>query len=338
MKKRIGIMLLGVLLLALPWLGGSSLTLFVAFLPLLWIQHDLQGRLSSRGRPLRYSPYAIGTFILWWLSTVWWVWFAAPIGVFASALTGTVQMGLIWMIYHAVWRRAPRALAYTVLVSGWIAYEYFFQNAEISFPWLLLGNGFCRDVKLAQGYELTGTLGGTLWVLLVNLTLFEAWLHRKKSWRVWIAPCLLLLLPATCSLYRYYTYRDPDPRTVKVSILQPNIDPYKEKFKRSQQWQNEVITDLMTQVPHDVDLIVAPETAIDERLWEGSLEYAPSVLHFQREVRTRFPGAMLVTGAITYRQYATEQEAKQSPTWRFRDGEWYDAFNSTVSLESSARI
>ncbi|MDD3108425.1 MAG: apolipoprotein N-acyltransferase, partial [Alistipes sp.] len=63
-----------------------------------------------------------------------------------------------------------------------------------------------------------------------------------------------------------------------------------------------------------------------------------SVLHFQREVRTRFPGAMLVTGAITYRQYATEQEAKQSPTWRYRDGVWYDAFNSSVSLDSSARI
>ena len=43
MLKRILYTLLSVLLLSLPWLGGSALTLFVAFVPLLWVEHSLAG-------------------------------------------------------------------------------------------------------------------------------------------------------------------------------------------------------------------------------------------------------------------------------------------------------
>ena len=44
MLKRILYTLLSVLLLSLPWLGGSALTLFVAFVPLLWVEHSLAGQ------------------------------------------------------------------------------------------------------------------------------------------------------------------------------------------------------------------------------------------------------------------------------------------------------
>lgn len=66
--------------------------------------------------------------------------------VFGTALNLTA-----FMIYHAVWRRAPRALAYTLLVVGWISYEYLYICGEISFPWLTLGNGFAHDVSWCNG-------------------------------------------------------------------------------------------------------------------------------------------------------------------------------------------
>ena len=57
-------MLLGVVLLSLPWLGGFSLTLFVGLVPLLWIEHDLADKVGHRDRPLRVWPYAMATFAL----------------------------------------------------------------------------------------------------------------------------------------------------------------------------------------------------------------------------------------------------------------------------------
>ena len=54
MLKRILYTLLSVLLLSLPWLGGSALTLFVAFVPLLWVEHSLAGQTGRRGKPRRF--------------------------------------------------------------------------------------------------------------------------------------------------------------------------------------------------------------------------------------------------------------------------------------------
>lgn len=87
------------------------------------------------GKPRRFWPYVVSAFVLWWLATVWWVGYAAVIGVVAATVVGATQMSVVFLVYHAVLRRARRALACTVLVSGWIAYETLFINGEISFPW-----------------------------------------------------------------------------------------------------------------------------------------------------------------------------------------------------------
>ena len=91
MLKRILYTLLSVLLLSLPWLGGSALTLFVAFVPLLWVEHSLAGQTGRRGKPRRFWPYVVSAFVLWWLATVWWVGYAAVIGVVAATVVGRVS-------------------------------------------------------------------------------------------------------------------------------------------------------------------------------------------------------------------------------------------------------
>lgn len=156
-----------------------------------------------------------------------------------------------------------------MLVSGWIAYETLFINGEISFPWLVLGNAFAQDVRLVQWYEWTGALGGSLWVLVTNLLVFEA-IRRPRGWRGWAAPALAFVVPAAVSLTMYATYREPE-RTVRVTVVQPNIDPYYEKFVLKQAEQRGILLSLMAQAPEDVDFIVAPETAIDEDFWEKSI-------------------------------------------------------------------
>ena len=59
MGKRILCSLASVVLFALPWLGGSALTLFAAFVPLLCIESDLRGKTGRKGRPRRFWPYPV---------------------------------------------------------------------------------------------------------------------------------------------------------------------------------------------------------------------------------------------------------------------------------------
>ena len=92
----------------------------------------------------------------------------------------------------------------------------------------------------------------------------------------------------------------------------------------------------MDQAPQDADLIVAPETAIDEYFWEEYLERTPSMLLFHDFIRQRKPGTMVVTGANTYVPYDSEETV--SPTARERGGQWYDVFNTALGLDSTEAI
>jgi apolipoprotein N-acyltransferase len=66
----------------------------------------------------------------------------------------------------------PGKSGYFALIVFWTYWEYFYLNAEISWPWLNLGNAFANDTGIIQWYEYTGTLGGTVWVLVSNVLLF----------------------------------------------------------------------------------------------------------------------------------------------------------------------
>ncbi len=336
MARRILYALLSTLLLSIPWWGGSGISLWVAFVPLLMLQQNLEDQTGPKGKPRRLWPYLILTFSLWWLATTFWVGYAAWIGIIAAVLIGTLLTTCVWMIYHAVWKRAKRPLAYTVLVSGWIGYEYLYTIGEISFPWLTLGNGFANDVWLIQWYEYTGVFGGSLWVLISNLLIFEA-LQKRRRWTSWIAPVLWIGLPAGCSAILYHHYETPS-KTVGVTVLQPNLDPYEEKFSLSDRKVSELLLNLTSEAPKNIDFIVAPETALPDYPQEGAFSFSPSIRLLQSYIRTHSPHSTLVCGASTYRIYPSRNEA--TPTARpSEDGSyWFDYFNSALAIDSTDSI
>ncbi len=365
MTKRILLALCSALLLALPWLGVPSLTLLIAFVPLLILQEELArsaeesaSQVSTTKRTPKNSkkgqigqgankdltpshsprlwPYLVLTFSLWWGITTWWIGEAAIIGAVSSIVFGTVLNLTAFMIYHAVWRRAPRALAYTLLVVGWISYEYLYIRGEISFPWLTLGNGFAHDVKLVQWYEYTGTLGGSLWVLICNLLVFNA-LRKRHRLRSWIAPIVAILLPIVISLGMYYGYEEPE-RRVSVTVVQPDFDPYIVKFSTSEKEQTSIILNLMAQAPPETEFIVAPETSIGEHddLWEELLPIAQPVNSFKSLLSSKYTNATVICGAATYRQYPDRWHA--SNTARTNGRIWYDIYNSALAIDTSLYI
>ena len=315
-------MLLSVILLSLPWWGVTSLSLFFAFVPLLIIER----RTSAK----TFAGYAILTLVLWHLSTLWWVGFAAVIGVVAATLTGTVLFSIPLILYTMVRRRAPIALAYTVLVSGWVAAEYLYLNGEISFPWLVLGNGFAVSPRLVQWYDTLGALGGSLWVWIVNLTVLET--IGKSGNRRYLAPALLILLPILCSLVIFYTYREKtDP--VSVHIIQPNIDPYNEKFDGlSQTAQAALIERLAMEAPKNVDYIIAPETAIDDNITVGRIESNPIVAELHRFMQTEYPRSEMLIGSVLYTLYPDRTELPTPTARRLGNNAFYDVSNASLQI------
>lgn len=318
--------LISIILLSVGWLGISGLPLLVAFVPLL----ILSERYSDSARDFwRMAGWATLTFVLWNVATIWWVWIATPIGPITATIVSSFWSLLPFMLYHYVSKRAPRVLAYTLLVAGWVAAELFYTSREVmSFPWLTIGNGFSADVWAVQWYEWTGVLGGSVWVWLCNIAIFE--LLRQSSAAKRRIALAVVALPLIVSLVLYCGHKSGE-ESVTMSVIQPNVDCYDEKFSDNSAWQMENMISLLRQVPQQSRVAVLPETALPEHLRDSEPQEGWSVQMLREELDSLLPNTMLITGATTIKYYAP-YEHPTSTARRATGGYFYDVYNSAIAI------
>ena len=325
MQRKFLYVIISVLLLSVGWLGEGGFTLLVALVPLLLISDSYS---DSKRDWWRMSGWASLTFALWNVATVWWVWIATPIGPIAATIVSTFWNMVAFMLYHYVSKRAPKSVAYTVLAAAWVATEYLYIHTDVlSFPWLAMGNGFSGSPWAVQWYEYTGVLGGSLWVLLSNIAIFEA-LKKKTAWTK-VRAAMTVLVPMAVSLVIYWSY-EPQSERVKAAVLQPNVDCYAEKFNNTATKQVRNILDLVSQVPADAKIVVLPETALPDMVDDDEPQLSASVQGIGRELAKSCPEAMAAVGASTVKYY--ELGDKITDTARQIMGGYCDIYNSAVAI------
>ncbi|MBR6560420.1 MAG: apolipoprotein N-acyltransferase [Alistipes sp.] len=327
LKIKLLCVVLSLAMLAPAWLGGSGLTLLVALVPLMMISASYS---DSARDWWRMAGWAALTFVLWNAATIWWVWIATPAGPITATLFSTFWNLVGFMLYHYTSKRASKVLAYTLLAATWVATEYLYTSAEVlSFPWLTLGNGFSGDVWAVQWYSLTGVFGGSLWVVLSNIAIFEAVVNRGV-WRI-VRAAAVVVVPIVASLAMYWSY-EPAAKSVEVSVLQPNVDCYEEKFSGSERAQTKNIIELLAEVPSSSKVAVLPETALPERLDDDEPLEGRIIGEFASIIQREHPATMLVIGATTIKQY----DSQTKPTFTAREtwGGYYDVYNSAVAVNA----
>jgi apolipoprotein N-acyltransferase len=340
MRKHLMLTLLSALLLSLPWYEHfSGLLLLVAFVPLLVVERDF-----AVSRRKGFWKYAALCLLLWNLATTWWIYNATLFGMVGAVIGNSAQMLLVLWLFHLIKRKAGSAVGYAALVALWIAWEWFYFDAEITWPWLTLGNGFAKDIALVQWYEYTGVLGGSLWALLCNLLVF--FILQKQRFKLLslraaaaekAALAVLVVAPCACSLVRFHTYREAE-NPCRVAILQPNIDPVKDKFDgMSQQEQQDVImAQAERAVTPETDYVIAPETALEGDLWENTLEQNRLMLRL-KSFCVQHPGLSFVAGATTYYLFGENEPAP--PTARsMKSGRRYEVYNTALQVDSGNRV
>ena len=329
------LVLLSVALLSAGWLVGTGLTLLVALVPLLIISENYT---ASTRDWWRMCGWAALTFLLWYAATIWWVWIAAPIGPFAAGIVGTFYNLCAFMTYHYVSKHGPRALAYTLLISMWIATEWAYNSADVmTFPWLLLGHGFSGDVWAVQWYEYTGIFGGTLWALVSNVAIFETLRTRTTTAKVRAA--ILLFAPIILSLTLLYTYT-PSQRHAEVSVLQPNVPCYMDERIAADKYNPTAdIKRLMDEVPTTSSFVLMPESAMAYIPSVGSVDeagiecIAPVIRYIYSDRPTP---TKAIVGASTVRYYGASpatETARHSDIYG-----WYDHFNSALLCNSRGAV
>ncbi|MDR2085473.1 MAG: apolipoprotein N-acyltransferase [Bacteroidales bacterium] len=342
-SKNLLLAVLSGLLLALAWpTYGFSPLIFIGFVPLLLIERDLMQYVRKYSwLLLRYSFIA---FLIFNVITCWWIGKVAFAAGIATCLLNAIVMTFFFQVYHII--RASiydnRSRGQWILIPIWICFEFLHYNWELNFPWLNLGNVFATSIKLIQWYDVTGVLGGSLWVLLTNVFVFKAidkWLRKDRQYAILgkrlLIPLTIIFVPIIISLIRFHTYKEvEDPITVVV--YQPNSDPFNEKFSLSaNEFIDRLFIDMQDILGVDVDLIVCPETALQAQLWEHEIDKSSYISRIRKGLETKASNAGMVMGASTYKLYQEGEEHKPYTKKFSSQDVYYDSFNTNIYIDTS---
>ena len=336
--------LLSGLLFFIAWpTVNLTVAIFFAFIPLLLIERNEFSGLKFFG--LMY----LATFT-WNISTTWWIWNADMLGAWLAIIVNSLLMCIPLMGFRSMRKRFGSLIGYTSLIVFWMSFEYLhLQDWGLSWPWLTIGNVFAGRTNWIQWYEYTGTSGGTLWVLLVNVLLFKLIEVRNTKYEVRLSSLILIAavfaLPIITSLLisNKQTSNILQPTSdirnpTSVVIIQPNIDPYEKLSTGTFDAQLQQLIKLSEEkIDSSTTLLVWPETALytgngfDEANLKQNFFLNP-LFDFLK----RHPQLQLFTGIESYRVFNERVSNDARPIEG--TSTFYEVYNACVLIDSSGPL
>jgi apolipoprotein N-acyltransferase len=350
MKKNIVLAILSGLLLWLAWppMPYTSFILFFGLVPMLIaMENIIQSDDKYKGRKI--FRLAFLGFFIWNTLSIYWVYnslkiignlIAIPVSLIPYSLGPLLMAAACWL-YYRMRKYISRNLSLIMLVCFWMGYEYLHQTWALAFPWMTLGNGFAVSHQWIQWYAYTGVYGGTLWIWIANILIFLIYTgireKQTKQQRLKLVSSLTLtiLLPLSLSLYLYNTYVEAsDP--ANIVVVQPNVDPYQKHGVIPVQAQIYTLTHLSDSVAQpNTEFFLWPESAIPESVDEDAFRNSNYCRQVQQFLN-KYKNGNVITGVETTKLYHTAATESANPIAGSTD--YYDAFNSAVNIENSAKL
>jgi apolipoprotein N-acyltransferase len=159
-------------LLWLGWVAGGFF-LFVAFLPLFEIEVLYR---TSQVRNGKWHFWGF-TFLGLWLGNLLlfsWLFAASVLATLMLTFLNALLMLIPFMLFRITKNSIDDAYGYFSFVLYWLALEYLQLHSPLATSALVLGNAFATLPNWVQWYEFTGVLGGSLWILSINILLYLA--------------------------------------------------------------------------------------------------------------------------------------------------------------------
>jgi apolipoprotein N-acyltransferase len=181
---------------------------------------------------------------------------------------------------------------------------------------------------LIQWYEYTGTSGGTVWLLGINILWYESRLKtsgiaravqagqasveqfRSAAIKASLPAWAWMVLPAALSIYMYNSYGEDRGEAVNVALLQTDFDPHTEKFDLP--WST-VLDSMVSQsgralenAEEPVDLLVWPETAVTYSINLNNLDRDHAMRALQG-LQAASPQTSLLVGITSFQRFESPE-------------------------------
>lgn len=331
----------GALSFALAWIPFNITPLIVvSFFLFLLLEQEVR---QAKKHWFQYFLFiTIGSFTFNFLTT-YWIWNASPGGAVFAWLFDTFLMIIPFLVFYFV-NKKTGIPNYWFFIALWISMELLHTNWQFAYPWLIVGNVFSAWPKLIQWYEYTGVFGGSFWVLITSvasLKLYNYYIQFKiiPVKKIFNQLFIYLLAPLFVSFYILSDRHAPKKvlnHYSEITIIQPNIDPYKDKFGglTPLAQTEKMLAMAQTKITPESHLIIFPETAIQDDIDELNI-YNSNSINLLDTFTQNHAGLSVLTGASSYKFYFTEKDV--TPTARlYQTNLYYDYFNTAIFKNSMA--
>lgn len=344
--KYILLSLISGVLLALSWpTYGIPFFIFFALVPLLFMEHEVS--LFSNYKRKGWVVFGLSylCFVVWNTITTGWLYGSLnPDGshslqaVLIPILANSFLYSLVFQFYHWYKKSMGTYWGIAFFMAIWMAFEKFHLGWELTWPWLNLGNAFSDYPKLIQWYDTLGATGGSLWILAVNMFIFytyriyQAGRKRKDLIKNISITVVLIVLPMMISLIKYHSFDAKPIGTVNTLLLQPDLDPYVEKYQQdSLTITNDLLALAQRNSTKEIDFYIAPETAVPGR---GSLSetgfHNSEVLRRITEFLESHPKSVFAGGISSHRYFKDGEQPDNA--YDLGAGFWVESYNSAIQM------
>lgn len=330
------------LLLSASWFAPLTILIFVAWVPLFIIEDKISNSQTIKRKRLAITGLSYLAFFIWNLAVTWWIYYASLGGAAMAIICNAILMCVTFMLWRNLNQRLNKPWAVWLLIPIWLGFEYGHTLWDLTWTWLTLGNVFAFNHNWVQWYEFTGTSGGSLWILIVNILIFNLIKNNAYQLKQFAKPIAIITAPIIIS-YLILSFgpqsENLNQTKYKTVIVQPNVDPYNEKFYFEPEIQlKNLLNQLNGKLDSTVDFLVLPETFLTENIYEGQEQESFSFHFLQDSILKKFPQLTIIAGANTV--YTFKHGEKLSPTASKYGNvdEYYDSYNTGLQVNKDGFV
>ncbi|WP_294297789.1 apolipoprotein N-acyltransferase [uncultured Chryseobacterium sp.] len=351
--KYVLLTLISAMLLSISWpTYGVPFFIFFALVPLLMMEHGVSKFSDYNRKSWVVFGLSYLCFVIWNAVTTGWLYGSknpdgshSMMAVLFPVLVNSFLYALVFQCYHWYKNAQGTYWGLAFLIAIWMSFEKFHLGWELTWPWLNLGNVFSDYPKLIQWYDTLGATGGSFWILLTNVFIFytvriwQAGRKRKDLIKNTSIAAALIILPMIISVTKFNRFDEKPIGSVNVLMLQPDLDPYAEKYSQdSLTIENDLLSLAERNSKGKIDYYIAPETAlpgngsISETAFEKSL-----IINNVKGFLSKHPGSVFTTGISSHHFYTSENNLP-TEAYQINPGLWVERFNSAIQVIPNHKI
>ncbi|KQT23929.1 acyltransferase [Chryseobacterium sp. Leaf405] len=351
--KYVLLTLISAMLLSVSWpTYGVPFFIFFALVPLLMMEHGVSKFSNYDRKSWVVFGLSYLCFVIWNVVTTGWLYGAknpdgshSMMAVIFPVLVNSLLYSLIFQCYHWYKNAQGTYWGLAFLVAIWMSFEKFHLGWELTWPWLNLGNVFADYPKVIQWYDTLGATGGSFWILCVNILIFytvrtwEAGRKRKDLIKNTGFVAGLIMIPIIISLIKFTSFNEKPIGSVNVLMLQPDLDPYAEKYSQdSLTIENDLLSLAERNSKGKIDYYIAPETALPGRGSISETAFEKSiVLNNIKGFLSKHPGAVFSTGISSHKFYTNDKNLPKE-AYQLNQGLWVENFNSAIQVVPNQKV